>query len=123
MVSDNSCFNSMAISCSSTVNYNSTLQSPSTFLTFCKVCPLRSSFSLRPKTKIRHLKSLSKINATATLESGNGSVSLSSEGSSGIGSLSTNYGRIYFPLAAVVGQVSLFLHLYSPMHNVRIRYE
>lgn len=100
----------MAISCSSTVNYSpkclysfSTLQSCSTFLPFFKIYPRRPSISLIPNSK-KHLKALRKIKATATLESGNGAVSFSTEGSSSIASLSTDYGRIYFPLAAVVGQ-------------------
>lgn len=97
----------MAISYSWTVNYRpkclysfSTLQSCSTFLPFFKLFPLRPSLSLIPKAK-KHLR---KIKATATLESGNGAISVSSDSSSSIGSLSTDYGRLYFPLAAVVGQ-------------------
>lgn len=108
----------MAISCSCTVNYRpkclyslSTLQSCSTFLPFFKLYPRRSSISLIPNSK-NHLKFLRKIKATTTLESGNGAVSVSSEGSSSIASLSIDYGRIYFPLAAVVGQV--YLSLCSP---------
>ncbi|PIN04699.1 Magnesium chelatase [Handroanthus impetiginosus] len=63
------------------------------------------SNSLRPKTHFLHRKSRRlRVEATATLDSGNGSVGLAPEKKMDESSSANPYGRQYFPLAAVVGQ-------------------
>lgn len=63
------------------------------------------SESLRPTTHFVASKSRRvRVEATATLDSGNGAVMVAPEEESKISSINT-YGRQYFPLAAVVGQV------------------
>lgn len=68
-----------------------------------------SSFKFKPRPnysslKIKHNIHRFHIRASATLESNNGVATVAVEAPN-----STAYGRQYFPLAAVVGQVLFFL--------------
>ncbi|KAK4371514.1 hypothetical protein RND71_010989 [Anisodus tanguticus] len=70
----------------------------STFFTYLKPCPILSSthFTRRNKLKFRL-----SINATATIDSPNGAVTLEASEKK---PQNVSFGRQYFPLAAVVGQ-------------------
>ncbi|KAL3529990.1 hypothetical protein ACH5RR_009312 [Cinchona calisaya] len=75
------------------------------FASFLNLLPIRSSPSLI--TPARRRKYFLKINAaTATLDSGNGAVSVASDTNRELQQQQEedSYGRRYFPLAAVVGQ-------------------
>lgn len=71
----------------------------STFFTYLKPCPILSSTYLRPK----RLKFRLRINATATIDSPNGAVAVVEPEKQ---PEKISFGRQYFPLAAVIGQVS-----------------
>ncbi|KAI3793679.1 hypothetical protein L1987_36299 [Smallanthus sonchifolius] len=82
-------------------------QSPFTNPPFTFILP-STSFNLRfnhsSALKIKHNIHRFRIRASATLESNNGAATVSVGAST-----ATSYGRQYFPLAAVVGQVGLFV--------------
>lgn len=96
-------------SCSSS---SSTLFPLSSFRSLNPLNPILFSNSLTPKPQflLRNRSGYRKLSvtATATVDSGNGAVVMVSEKQEKSESSSSNpYGRQYFPLAAVVGQVPL----------------
>ncbi|KAI3450011.1 hypothetical protein Pfo_006676 [Paulownia fortunei] len=62
------------------------------------------SHSLRPRTHFLHRSRRLRVEATATLDSGNGSVGVAPENEEDKSASANPYGRQFFPLAAVVGQ-------------------
>lgn len=118
----NCSYNSMA-HCQSPIHTSSfpTLQShPLIFTNFFGQHPFLFSSSCFPLTQKRRRQCCLKTRAAAVnLDSGNGAVSVALEvnkpqSSTGV----VSYGRQYFPLAAVVGQVSSFLLYESRMRKL-----
>jgi magnesium chelatase subunit D len=66
------------------------------------------SYAFNPKKRLSHTRRFRVVAANVTLQSGNGAVATPNTATEKLDS--SYYGRQYFPLAAVVGQVYTIIH-------------